>query len=239
MLSKHREKQRLWVITECHYPEVTSSGHYLTKIAEGLTDTFDVKVICGQPSFLSRGTDSLIHGSPNGVEIFRVRGTNFDTGFAVKRTVNTITRGVSMFWGSLRSFRKGDRVLVVTSPVHLPFTTAIASLVKGGSYTLLIKELYPDRLVSLGKLKQNSIVVKAIHFANAWLFKHAARIIVVDPEIAKLISAYTGGLGVPIKIIPDWADSNELLGISEPARKPAEFRYTLDVALERYRNALR
>ena len=238
MGSEHREMQRLWVITECYYPEVISIDHYLAKIAHGLTDTFDVKVICGQPRFESRGAPHPICEARNGVEIVRVWCTRFDNDDVVKRIVNRFTRGVSILWKSLREFRKGDRVLVVTAPLYLPFATAVASLVKGGAYTLLIPDPYPNEFLNVGKLKQNSIIVSTVHFANAWLFKHAARIIVVDPEMAGLVSFRTGGLGIPIKIIPNWADSDELQGISEPGPNDAETRYTMEVALERYREAL-
>ena len=49
--------ERLWVISELYYPEETSTGYYLTKIAEGLADDFEVKVICGQPNYSRRGTE--------------------------------------------------------------------------------------------------------------------------------------------------------------------------------------
>ena len=41
---------RLWVVSELYYPEETSTGYYLTRIAEGLTTNFDVKAISGQPN---------------------------------------------------------------------------------------------------------------------------------------------------------------------------------------------
>jgi colanic acid biosynthesis glycosyl transferase WcaI len=210
MSSEHREKPRLWVVTECYYPEVVSTGQYLTQIAEGLAKEFDVKVICGQPNYLSRGTRASRQEARKGVEIFRVWSTLLDKNVVLKRVVNMLTLGLSMFWRSLRNFRRGDRVLVVTAPPNLPFTTAVASLIRGASYSLLIHDLYPDQLVALGKLKQNSITVKAMHAANSWLFKHAARIIVVGRDMAELVSARTNGGGGMVKTIPNWADTEEI-----------------------------
>src|SRR4051812_1720521 len=43
------KNRRLWVVTELYYPEETSTGYYLTRIAEGLAEDRDVKVLCGQP----------------------------------------------------------------------------------------------------------------------------------------------------------------------------------------------
>src|SRR5688572_19807882 len=69
---------RLWVVSELYYPEETSTGYYLTRIAEGLVDDFDVRVLCGQPTYSARGTIAPSHEVHKGVEIFRVTGTTLD-----------------------------------------------------------------------------------------------------------------------------------------------------------------
>ena len=122
------------------------------------------------------------------------------------RSVNVLTLGAAVFCKSLWTVRQGDKVLVATAPPNLPFTTALASLIKGASYTLLIHDYYPDQLVALGKLKPNSFFVHAMHFANAWLFKHSARIIVTGRDTAELVTARTEGLDVQVSTIPIWAD---------------------------------
>jgi hypothetical protein len=63
-------KPRLWVVCEVYYPEKISTGYYLTSIAEGLADDFDVKVLCGQPNYAARGTVAPKHEFRNGTEIF-------------------------------------------------------------------------------------------------------------------------------------------------------------------------
>ncbi len=35
--------QRIWILTELYYPEQTSTGYFLTKIAEGLAEEYNVK----------------------------------------------------------------------------------------------------------------------------------------------------------------------------------------------------
>ena len=214
-MSDKSQKQVLWVVTECYYPEVVSTGQYLTQTAEGLADDFDVKVICGQPNYLSRGTRAPRQEMRNGVRIHRVWSTLLNKNVVLFRLVNMLTLGLSMFFKSLAEFRSGDKVLVVTAPPNLPFTTGVASLARGAAYTLLIHDYYPDQLVALGKLRSNSLAVKVMHAANSWLFKHAARIVVVGRDMAELVSARTEGLDVPVVTIPNWADIEEV----RPARR--------------------
>ena len=203
--AKNSNKQKIWVVTECYYPEVVSTGHWLAEMGDELSIRFDVKVICGDRSDLSNDTRACLPQSGNGVEIFRVRSTALDSNFVWYRMVNMLTFGLAMFWNSYKRFKKGDKVLVITTttPPTLPFTTALASLVKGASYTLYIRTRYPDDLFTNDTLQSNSLRVQVIHFANAWLFKYAAKIIVVGHDMAELIKTRTNGLEVPISTMPN------------------------------------
>ncbi len=200
------EKKRLWVVTEVYYPEEISTGYYLTAIAEGMQQDFDVSVLCGQPNYAARGTVAPKRENRNGVEIFRASSTTLDKNIIAFRVVNMLTLGISMFAKSLKYFRKGDRVLVVTAPPSLPFTTALAALVKGAGYALLLHDSYPEILVAAGKLKNGSILTNALNFLNRWLFKYTSKVIVVGRDMNELVTKKTSGLDLSIITIPNWAD---------------------------------
>jgi hypothetical protein len=126
-LASSTPKKNLWVVTELYYPEETSTGYYLTRIAEGLADRFDIKVICGQPNYSSRGLRSPNHEVRNLVEIFRVPGTTLDKNVIAFRIINMLTLNVSTLLMGLVNFRAGDRVLAVTNPPLMPFAAGLAA----------------------------------------------------------------------------------------------------------------
>lgn len=200
----------LWVLTEVYYPEEISTGYYLTSIAEGLASDRVVKVITGQPKHMSRGQRAPKHEVHNGVEIFRSWATTFDKNVLIFRLVNMLTIGLSIFLTSLRKFKKGDRILVVTAPPSLPVTTALAALIKGSSFTLLIQDSYPEILIAVGATQQNSTFVKIVNFVNRWVYKYAAKIIVMGRDMNELFLRKTDGLDVPIVTIPNWADLDSI-----------------------------
>lgn len=204
--SRRAAKARLWVITEPYYPEDTSTGYYLTCIAEGLAEDFDVKVICGQPNYSKRGTVAPVVERHRGVEIHRAAGTTLDKNVVVFRLINMLTHGVSVLVKAVRRLQPGDRVLVVTTPPSLPFITAAAALIRGASYTLLIHDNYPEILVAANKTRRDSLLCRTIDFFNRWLYKYAARIIVVGRDMKELLQSKTAGLDVPIAVIPNWAE---------------------------------
>jgi colanic acid biosynthesis glycosyl transferase WcaI len=199
-------KRRLWIVTELYYPEMTSTGYYLTRVAEGLTDDFDVKVICGQPNYSARGVIAPKREVHEEVEIFRASGTTLDKNVILYRLFNMLTLGFSVFFLALAKFGKGDEVLVVTTPPTMPFITAVASLLRGASHVLLIHDNYPEILVAVNKTKENSLFVNTLNFFNRWLYKYAAKIIVVGRDMKELVEKKTAGLDIPIVTIPNWAE---------------------------------
>ena len=210
-------RKTLWVVTELYYPEETSTGYYLTRIAEGLTDEYEVKVLCGQPNYSARGVRAAKREIHKRVEIFRSFGTTLDKNIIIFRLLNMLTLSLSIFWNALLQFKKGNQVLVVTTPPSLPFVTAIASLLRGTSYILLIHDNYPEILIAAGKTSAESSFVKTLNFFNRWLYKYASKIIVVGRDMEKLLERKTEGLDIPIKTIPNWAEMETV----EPADRAA------------------
>lgn len=199
-------KQALWIVSELYYPEETSTGYYMTRIAEGLTDKFDVKVICGQPNYSSRGMRAPKHEFRNSVEIFRVFGTTLDKNVIPLRLLNMLTLNASALFNGLLRFRSGDRVLVVTTPPLMPFAAAFAALCRGAGYTLLIHDNYPEILFAVGKARERSLFTWILGFFNRSLYKYAAKVIVVGRDMKELVAAKAAGFSVPIVVIPNWAE---------------------------------
>ena len=210
MVGMSQTKPRLWVVSEVYYPELTSTGYYLTAIAEGLADSFDVKALCGQPNYSSRGVKAPKRELHNGVEIYRASGTRLNKNNIVLKLVNMLTLSLSMLFHSVSKFRRGDRILVVTTPPTMPFLIAAASLLRGSPYTLLIHDAYPEVMAAVGTVKRKSFFYKTIDYFNRWLYKHARKIIVVGRDMKNLISKKSSGLNISIDYIPNWAEIDDV-----------------------------
>ena len=210
MVGMSQTKPRLWVVSEVYYPELTSTGYYLTAIAEGLADSFDVKALCGQPNYSSRGVKAPKRELHNGVEIYRASGTRLNKNNIVLKLVNMLTLSLSMLFHSVSKFHRGDRILVVTTPPTMPFLIAAASLLRGSPYTLLIHDAYPEVMAAVGTVKRNSFFYRTIDYFNRWLYKHARKIIVVGRDMKNLISKKSSGLNISIDYIPNWAEIDDV-----------------------------
>ncbi len=196
----------LWILTEVYFPEEISTGYYLTSIAEGLAPHRKVKVITGQPKHMSRGQRAPKHEIRNGVEIHRTWGTTLDKNILFFRLINMLTIGVSIFLKSLRHLQRGDQILVVTAPPSLPVTATLAALLRGATYTILVQDSYPEILIAVGAVKEDSAFVNFVNYINRWVYKYASKIIVMGRDMKELFERKTAGLDIPIVTIPNWAD---------------------------------
>ncbi len=227
--SRAAAARRLWIVTELYYPEETSTGYYLTKIAEGLANDFQTKVLCGQPNYSARGTLAAKREIHRGVEIFRSFSARLDKNVIAFRIVNMLSLSVGVFFKALLKFRKSDAVLVVTTPPLLPFATAFAAAARRADYTLLIHDNYPEILIAAGKTAPDSLLVRFLDFCNRRLYKNARKIIVVGRDMGEAVekkigtrksssaesngenkARITGNEKSKIAFIPNWAELEQV-----------------------------
>jgi glycosyltransferase involved in cell wall biosynthesis len=211
--NRAKAKLKLWVITELYYPEDNQTGYYLTRIAEGLADDFDVKVICGQPNYAARGTKAAKREIHSGVEIFRVWATTLDKNILPFRLLNMLTLGISMFLKSIVKIGAGETALVVSAPPSLPFGTALAAKIRRAEYSLIIQDKYPEILIAAGKSRPDSVFIRILNRLNRRLYDGAEKIIVVGRDMKELVkSQLSGGAErqTKIAVIQNWAALEEV-----------------------------
>lgn len=215
-------KPRLWVVSELYYPEQTSTGYFLTAIAEGLVDRFDVQVICGKPSYSERGTTAARREVRRGATIHRMYATHFNKDRLPLRAVNAATFAVATTVFALRRMRRGDRMLVVTNPPTLPPVLGLVARLKGIESTLLVHDVYPEVLRATGMLVSRGPAWQALTaFFNRTLagFDH---VVVLGRDMHELIARKLGASAASsdIAIIPNWGDVDEIQPI---ARRENDF----------------
>lgn len=202
--------QKVWVIGEPYAPEENTTAYYLTQTAEGLAQKLDVAVLCGQPSYLSRGVLAPKRETRNKVDVKRCKGTTLDKNVLPFRLLNMLTLGGSMFFNALFRFKKTDKVLVVTAPMSLPFLIALACQIRRVPFAFLLHDSYPEVLTAVGSSKPESFLVKTINRLNKWLYARADKIITVGRDMEEIVK--TKLLENPEKVvtIQNWASLEEV-----------------------------
>jgi colanic acid biosynthesis glycosyl transferase WcaI len=207
--------RRIWVLSELYFPELTSTGYFLSMIAEGLAGKYSVGAICGQPSYSERSTKSPAFEVHNGVRIYRCFATTLDKNVPVFKAVNIVTVSVSLFLYSLWHFRCGDIALVVTNPPLLPFLTVLAARLKGASTALLVHDVYPEVLVASGMARPDSLLTRTVKWMTCRLYRAVDRIISIGRDMERLVLAKLGtrdAKAFPAKsvVITNWGEPADI-----------------------------
>lgn len=204
--------KKIWVVSELYYPEETSTGYFLTKIAEGLAESLPVSVLCVQPTYAARGVRAPVKERRNRVDIIRCKATALNKDIMIYRLVNMITISLSIFIKTLLHVNRQDYVLVVTNPPLLPFLTVAACRLRGAKCLLLVHDVYPEVLIVTGMTKAKTLFVKLLERATKLLYQNSERIIVLGRDMRELVLNKIGDKNSQrVVVIPNWADIDEIV----------------------------
>ncbi|MCC6330107.1 MAG: hypothetical protein IT174_16465 [Acidobacteria bacterium] len=94
---------------------------------------------------------------------------------------------------ALRKLRAGDQILIAGGNAGIHFVGAAASLIRGGSFVLLLSDGRPTRDNAVSGALQCGLA-----FLNRWIWKYAAALLVLDPETHERVCMKSAGLDVPV-----------------------------------------
>lgn len=106
---------KVWIATELFYPEETSTSFILTKIANKLSEKYNVKVVCGDPVYDQRKNSESFTLSPN-VFVHRIKGFKGDKNSLISRSMRFVFLSLSIFLYLWKNVRKGEKIFIVTNP---------------------------------------------------------------------------------------------------------------------------
>lgn len=202
-----KNRVRVFVLSEIFYPETTSTGYYLTAIAEQFLGGFEVRAICAAPA---TGPALLEHEIFHEIRIERF-GRMSGPGVAVtRRAILGAGRTLRMVMRLSRQLRQNDIVLVVTNPPFLPPLAALACLIKRAHLVLLVHDIYPDAVVAAGILNRKSIRARVWGRLQRWVYLRAERIICLGRDARALIVGKDPGAAGKLAAIPNWAETETI-----------------------------
>jgi glycosyltransferase involved in cell wall biosynthesis len=197
-------------VSEVFHPEETSTAHYMTGIAQALAKVFPVRVLCVQPTYSRRGVEAPRHEVLDGVRILRCRSTTLDKNKLLLRLVNVLTITASIGLEALLRMRRGDVALVVTNPPVLPTVIQIVCLLRGAHCVVRIDDIYSEMMVASGLLRAESRKYRFMARCSRWLYRRAARIVVLGHDMKEFVSKRAEVSGESVRVIPNWSDCDDV-----------------------------
>ena len=209
-------KNKVVVLSELFRPEMTSTGYYLTKIAERLALEHDVEVFCGQPTYAERGRRAPSTEQDGRLRINRVRSSTFDKDRIGLRLLNLVTLTWSIVARSALAIRPGDVVIVVTNPPTLPLIMALICRMRRAKLVALIHDRFPEVMVAVGFRSKNDASVRVLEELNKWLLPKSACIVVVGRDMGEQLEKQYPLAN--IAVLGNWAENATVRPVPLPER---------------------
>jgi colanic acid biosynthesis glycosyl transferase WcaI len=197
-MASMRKVGKIVIVTQHFAPDPTTTATYLTAIAEGLTTDYQVLVISGTPH-------SAAHDFSGRLRVVEVRTWTPEKGALLRRLVAMILFSIKIFFAALRHTRKHDLVLCVTTPFVLPYAVTLASKIRQASTVLLVHDLYPEALIVAGLAQSDSLITRALRYANGIMFGALDAIVTIGRDVEPLLLTYKSVTSKKIRFVPNWA----------------------------------
>jgi colanic acid biosynthesis glycosyl transferase WcaI len=188
------------VIVSQHYaPDPSTTATYLTAIAEGLATGYQVLVISGTAHSAAPGTGK------NRPHVVEVNNWLTEKHALVRRAIAMMLFSVRVFFATLKHVSKNDLVICVTTPFSLPYPVMLATKLRNASAILLIHDLYPEALIVAGLAQSDSLITRALRYANGIMFGALDAIVTIGRDVEPLLLTYKSVTSKKIRFVPNWA----------------------------------
>ncbi len=177
------------ILTHNFPPDIGAASFRMEALVRELSKRgHKVKVITATPNRYSKMDISFNDDFGQNVEVIRVKNVK-QSGSYVKRTYSYIEYFIKTLFVAKSKIRHID-MIIATSPQIL--TGYLGALLKKKNipFILDIRDLWPDAMVSLNLVTENSFIYKILKKIEIYMYKKATRIIINSPAFEEHINKY-------------------------------------------------
>jgi glycosyltransferase involved in cell wall biosynthesis len=199
---------KTWLISQVFYPDETSTGYVMTKIAEKLSESSTIHVICGNNEYQSKNLQTNYRLSDK-IKILRVNTPRWDKNSLSKRILVFLLFTWSVFIKILVKIKKDDHVIIVTNPPTLIILAGLLKKIKSFRYSIVLHDVFPENAVAAGAISKESFIYKLTLYFFNFGYRQADSLISLGKDMSeRLISK--GIDSQKIHVIQNWADHHQI-----------------------------
>lgn len=222
-------KKKLLIYAHYFYPDVASTGQILTELCEGMTDTFDITVICVVPSYSGTidekyKTKRIYKEEHNGIKIIRVRVPEFQKSNKVSRIKNLLAYFFNSLLATLK-IEKQDYIYTISQPPILGGVLGVlGKWLKGGKLIYNIQDFNPEQTMAVGYSK-NKLLLNTVMAVDKFSCKKSDKVIVVGRDMQETLKNRFNNKKVPKNVfINNWINEKEIYPLEQNHPRIVEFK---------------
>ena len=208
-------KKRILIYAHYYAPDVASTGQLLQDLAEGMTEAFEVTVVCTVPSYTGTIAEKyrekrVYREERNGVHVIRVPVPAFSKSSRISRIHNLLKYYLEAR-NATETVGAQDYVFTISQPPIMGGMLGVYGKKKlGAKLVYCIQDFNPEQIMATGYIR-----MKAILKAAMWLDKRNCRksdlIVTVGRDLCETLEQRFQGRTVPNYImINNWIDEKEI-----------------------------
>jgi colanic acid biosynthesis glycosyl transferase WcaI len=215
---------RILFVNQFFWPDVAATGQLLTDVVRHLGVEHDVTVICSSGSY-AEGKSSE---DPPPVKLLRVPGLRYRRG-KLSRALSYFTFFVGALWYEF-SVPRPDLVVTMTTPPMLGVTGWLLKMLRGSRHFLWEMDLFPEGLVVLGELGENSLITRFMRWIQDSVRHNSDGIIALGPCMRERLLA-RGISEDRVHVAENWADGGTILATAQRGSGPLNIFYSGNLGL--------
>lgn len=198
-------KEKILFLCQYFYPETLSSAVLPYELASKFSaDGYDVSAMVGYPNeYIDTKYVCPSQETVKNIKIKRLKYSGLNRHKALGRIANILSFSFAVFMHPKR-MRLADTYICTTNPPLLPFTAALYAKLFHKKLFIIMYDLYPDSVVSVGYLKKTSFIVKAFECVNQFAFRNATGVIALSSEMKDYLVRNKKIPSGKVAIIPNW-----------------------------------
>lgn len=222
-------KKKLLMYTNYFYPEVATTGQILTELADGLTDTFDVTVICEIPSY-ARAIDEkyktkrFYFEEYKGMKVIRVRVPEVNKQSKVSRVKYILSYFFNCIGATFKA-GKFDLVFTVTQPPILGgLLGVIGKMATRGKLMYQIMDFNPEQTIAVN-YAGNRMVLRAMMWFDKLSCRTSDVVVTLGRDMQETLYKRFKNKNVPNNVvINNWIDETKVYPLEHSDERVAAFR---------------
>lgn len=222
-------KKKLLMYTNYFYPEVATTGQILTELAEGLTDTFDVTVICEIPSYAQAidekyKTKRFYFEEYKGMKVIRVRVPEVNKQSKVSRVKYILSYFFNCIGATFKA-GKFDLVFTVTQPPILGgLLGVIGKMATRGKLMYQIMDFNPEQTIAVN-YAGNRMVLRAMMWFDKLNCRTSDVVVTLGRDMQETLYKRFKNKNVPNNVvINNWIDETKVYPLEHSDERVAAFR---------------
>lgn len=229
------KKKKLLIYAHYYAPDVASTGQILQDLAEGMSDEFDITVICTVPSYtgvISKEYQEkrLYKEEINGVQVIRIPVPEFQKSSKVSRIKNLL----AYYFGARKATKiisQHDYVFTISQPPIMGGMLGVYGKNKMKAKLIYcIQDYNPEQIEATGYIK-----IQPLMTLLRWIDNRTCRksdlVITVGRDLVQTLQNRFSGRKIPKHVmINNWIDEKEIYPLScdDPNVLAFKKKYNID-----------